>query len=135
MFVWSRGQYGIIRFGNRPRSPLILTNKSRDNRPQLDIGKLLPNTPMSPRSKRQVRTIPTLTNESESEIGLLLAFLVFHTRPALGVEFEGFFPVFGVDGADSGGTHEEIACGENVVCPWDGEVGYDFADEGVEGRV
>ena len=90
---------------------------------------------MSPRSKGQVRTIPTLTYESESEIGFLLALLVFHTRPALGVEFEGFVPVFGVDGADAGGTHEEIACGENVVCPWDGEVGYDFADEGVEGWV
>ena len=88
---------------------------------------------MSPRPKRQIRTIPALTNQSESEIRFLFALLVFQTCPALGIEFEGIVPVFGVDGADAGSTHEEVAGGDDIVCPWDGEIGYDFSDEGVEG--
>ena len=90
---------------------------------------------MSACTKRQVRTIPALTNQSESEICLLFAFLVFQTSPSFGVEVTRVVPVLGVDGTDSGGTHQEVACGKDVVCPRDGEGGYDFADQGVKRRV
>lgn len=43
--------------------------------------------------------------------------------------------MFRVDRTDARGTHHEVARGKDVVRAGDGEVGYDFADEGVEGWV
>jgi hypothetical protein len=43
--------------------------------------------------------------------------------------------VFGVDGGNTGGTHDKVAFGEDIVCPGDGEWGHDFADERVERRM
>jgi hypothetical protein len=120
--------YRIIWLRHHPSSPPHLPHKNRNNSPKLNIRKLLPNTPMSPRPERQIRRIPPLTNESVSEIDFLVRVLLRTRWPAFGDEGSGVVPVEGVDCADSGGTHEEVTGWEDVVCPWDGEGGDDFAD-------
>lgn len=135
---WRRNHTAVIRGRNTDAAwrilDLELADEGRENCAELDVRKLLTDTPVPARTEGKVRRGGTLSDDTEAKVDLLatLKVLVLGGGPALWAEVEWLREILGVNGGGTRGGEDVVAIGDDEVGVGDAHVGLDLAEDGVE---